>query len=100
MCPLKYLVDFLNHSRERASVGNVKVLKHKSNLPSTNTPVNVLLGEPVNSSDIKLVSSLQNNHVFLQSVLIVLPIKRAVVRGRMRITYHHVSEFLNISSVT
>ena len=45
----------LPHYREKANVGNIRIQKHKSNVPSTSTPVNVLLGESINASDIKLV---------------------------------------------
>jgi len=41
--------------QEKANVGNIRIQKHKSNLPNTSTPVNVLLGESINASDIKLI---------------------------------------------
>ena len=52
---LSVLIYFA-HNRDKASVTNVKIQKHKSSLPNTSTPVNVLLGEPINAADVKLVS--------------------------------------------
>ena len=57
--------------RERAGSGNVKVPKHKSNLPNTNAPVNILIGEPINASDIKLVSQFQSN-IYIFKIFIVV----------------------------
>lgn len=42
--------------QERASGSNIRPPKHKSNLPNTNTPVNMLAADPINASDIKLIT--------------------------------------------
>eukprot|EP00112_Aurelia_sp_Birch-Aquarium-sp1_P014028 Seg3.22 transcript_id=Seg3.22/GoldUCD/mRNA.D3Y31 product="Ragulator complex protein LAMTOR1" protein_id=Seg3.22/GoldUCD/D3Y31 len=42
--------------QERASGSNVRPPKHKVNLPNTNAPMNMLLGDPINVSDIKLIT--------------------------------------------
>ncbi|XP_065058242.1 ragulator complex protein LAMTOR1-like [Rhopilema esculentum] len=50
-------MEKMRQYQERAGSGNVKVPKHKSNLPNTNAPVNILIGEPINASDIKLITN-------------------------------------------